>query len=90
MAKHRGKAFWARHVDALERLPTTKDRDIDSLPPHRDGENDLPMTLRQRMAELLEVIAGQSAAMAWIESDVAEFAARDVRSQRFQPSPASV
>jgi transposase len=49
-----------------------------------DAENDLPMALRHRLHELLEEIAAHSSAMARIESDLAEFAARDVRSQRYQ------
>ena len=49
-----------------------------------DGDNDLPMALRHRLAELLEQIVVHSAAMDRIESDLAEFLARDVRSQRFQ------
>ena len=49
-----------------------------------DGDNDLPMALRHHLAELLDQIATHSTAMARIERDLAEFAARDVRSQRLQ------
>jgi transposase len=49
-----------------------------------DGDNDLPMTLRHRLGELLDDIAEQSAAMQRIESDLVEFNSRDLRSQRYQ------
>ncbi len=48
-----------------------------------DAENDLSMALRHRLHTLLEEISAHSRAMADIESDLAEFAARDVRSQRY-------
>lgn len=49
-----------------------------------DGDNDIPMALRLRLGELLEEIASHTDAMQRIEVDLAEFASRDVRSQRFQ------
>ncbi|MBD8527858.1 IS110 family transposase [Pseudoxanthomonas sp. CAU 1598] len=49
-----------------------------------DAENDLPMALRHRLVELLDEIAEQSAAVRRIESDLAEFSSRDLRSQRYQ------
>jgi transposase len=49
-----------------------------------DGDNGIPMALRHRLAELLDEIAAHGEAMERIESDLAEFAARDLRSQRFQ------
>lgn len=49
-----------------------------------DADNDIPIALRVRLAELLEEIAAHSAAMQRIEADLTEFAGRDVRSQRFQ------
>lgn len=48
-----------------------------------DGDNELPMALRHHLADLLERIASHEAAMTRIERDLAQFAARDVRSQRF-------
>lgn len=49
-----------------------------------DGDNDLPMALRHALHELLQQIDTHSAAMARVEGALAEFAARDVRSQRYQ------
>lgn len=49
-----------------------------------DGDNDIPMALRLRLGELLDEITSHSMAMQRIEADLAEFASRDVRSQRFQ------
>lgn len=49
-----------------------------------DAENELPMALRHRLADLLEQLRQHEAAMAAIEADLEEFLQRDVRSQRFQ------
>jgi len=49
-----------------------------------DGDNDIPMALRERLAELLDEVASHSAAMGRIEADLAAFCARDLRSQRYQ------
>jgi transposase len=49
-----------------------------------DGDNGIPMALRHRLAELLDEIGAHGEAMQRIESDLAEFARRDLRSQRFQ------
>jgi len=49
-----------------------------------DADNDIPMALRVRLGELLEEIASHTAAMQRIEADLAEFASRDLRSQRYQ------
>lgn len=49
-----------------------------------DGENELPMALRQALAGLLEEVALHEAAMAAIEASLREFAQRDTRSQRLQ------
>lgn len=49
-----------------------------------DGDNDLPMMLRHRLAELLDEVAGHTAAIERIENDLAEFNSRDLRSQRYQ------
>lgn len=49
-----------------------------------DGDNELPMVLRHRLAELLDEVATHTAAMLRIEDDLAEFNRRDLRSQRYQ------
>ena len=49
-----------------------------------DADNGIPMALRHRFAELLDEIVAHSESMQRIESDLAEFARRDLRSQRFQ------
>lgn len=48
-----------------------------------DAANDIPMALRHRLAELLAEVDEHSAAIARIETDLAEFMRRDVRSQRY-------
>ena len=49
-----------------------------------DGDNALPMALRHALADVLAEIEACAKAMARIESALAEFAARDLRSQRLQ------
>jgi transposase len=49
-----------------------------------DGDNELPMTLRQALADLLQHIEGHEASIACIEAALREFAKRDGRSQRLQ------
>lgn len=49
-----------------------------------DGDNGIPMALRHRLAELLDEIVALGEAMQRIEADLAEFAARDLRSRRYQ------
>jgi transposase len=49
-----------------------------------DGDNELPMALRDALATLLDEIAASERAMAAIEASLHEFASRDLRSQRLQ------
>jgi len=49
-----------------------------------DADNGIPMALRHRLNDLLDEIAAHGSAMLRIEADLAEFAQRDLRSQRFQ------
>lgn len=49
-----------------------------------DGDNGIPMALRHRLHDLLDEVAAHGEAMQRIERDLAEFASRDTRSQRFQ------
>jgi transposase len=52
-----------------------------------DGDNDLPMSLRDALAEQLEQILAIEARMQRIEQHLAEFAARDATTQRYQDVP---
>lgn len=47
------------------------------------GDNDVPIALRHRLAEILEQVREHAAAMDRIEADLKEFSRRDVRSQRY-------
>ena len=49
-----------------------------------DGDNELPMALRDTLQELLDAVVAANTAMAAIETRLQEFAERDVRSQRLQ------
>lgn len=49
-----------------------------------DGDNELPMALREPLAGILERVQQHEVAMAHIEAALREFAARDARSQRLQ------
>lgn len=49
-----------------------------------DGDNELPMALRHALAGTLEQVAAHTTAMQAIETSLAEFNARDTRSQRLQ------
>ncbi len=49
-----------------------------------DADNELPMALRETLAEVLDQIRQAEAAMLAIEARLEEFAARDLRSQRLQ------
>jgi transposase len=49
-----------------------------------DAENELPMTLRESLAGMLDQIAACEAAMTAIEKRLQAFAERDLRSQRLQ------
>lgn len=49
-----------------------------------DAENDLPMALRATIRSVLDTIADAECAMMAIEQQLAEFAQRDLRSQRLQ------
>lgn len=49
-----------------------------------DGDNELPMALREPLAEILSQIARHEAAMVQIEAALRAFAASDTRSQRLQ------
>ncbi len=48
-----------------------------------DGDNELPMALRHRIHDVLEQIVQQEKMKAAIDNDLADFAQRDTRSQRF-------
>jgi transposase len=52
-----------------------------------DGDNELPMTLRQTLDEQLQRLVQVSAQMAAIEQRLDEFAARDVSVQRYRQVP---
>lgn len=52
-----------------------------------DGDNELPMALRDSLAGLLEHSHALAVQMAAIEARLAEFAHRDVASQRYQQVP---
>lgn len=47
-----------------------------------DGENELPMTLRHALQNALDQVVACQAAMDAIEKELADFARRDIRSQR--------
>ena len=49
-----------------------------------DADNELPMSLRHTMAAVLDQIRGCECAIAAIEAQLAQFATRDLRSQRYQ------
>ena len=49
-----------------------------------DGDNDVPMALRDSLAELLDQVAHAHAAMTAIEAHLSDFVKRDTRSQRLQ------
>lgn len=49
-----------------------------------DGDNEVPMLLRHRLAGLLDEVASHTAAMQRIENDLTEFNRHDLRSQRYQ------
>jgi len=49
-----------------------------------DGDNGIPTALRQRLAELLDEVGAHGEAMQRLESDLADFARADLRSQRYQ------
>jgi transposase len=52
-----------------------------------DGDNDLPMRLRDTLAELLEQMLALEARMARIEHHLDEFASRDTTTMRYQTVP---
>jgi transposase len=52
-----------------------------------DGQNDLPMSLRDTLAGLLEQILALETRMAGIEHHLDEFASRDAATQRYQDAP---
>jgi len=49
-----------------------------------DAESELPMALRHRLATLLDEITAHTQAMQQIDGDLAAFAERDLRCQRFR------
>jgi transposase len=49
-----------------------------------DADNELPMALRDTLADLLDQVAASAAAMLAIEEHLADFLRRDLRSQRLQ------